>query len=182
MSIRRLPQFLQAHEPETLLAATDTERDRVLLMALLYLGLRCSEVCKLRVEHIDFARGLLFVREGKGRKDRALPIPKRFLNIFRGWVGPRTEGYVFPSPRGGRLTNRAVQLLVKRVAARAGLPGALEPRRFHPHALRHVFATRMLERGADIITVRDALGHASVATTQTYTHATPDRLRQHMEI
>ena len=182
MSNRRLPQFLQSREPEQLLAATETERDRVLLMTLLYLGLRVAELCALMVEHIDFGQAVLFVREGKGKKDRALPLPRRFAGILRGWIGPRCSGYVFPSPRGGRLTTRAVQILVKRVAARAGLRDALEPRRVTPHKFRHAFATRMLERGADIIAVKEALGHASVATTQVYTHVSGERLRQHMEI
>jgi integrase/recombinase XerD len=180
---RKLPTFLEGDTPERLLRATDRERDRILLMAALYLGLRVSELCNLRVEHIDFGRRLLFVRQGKGSKDRALPIPSKFVGPLRGWVGGRKEGYVFPSNRGsGRLTPRAVQKLVKRVAEKAGMRRAKEPRLFTPHKFRHAMATRMLERGADIISVRDALGHESVATTQIYCHATPERLRRSMEI
>jgi len=179
---KKLPTFLQASEPEAMLRATTRERDRLLLMTMLYLGLRVSEACKLQVEHVDFGSKLLFVREGKGMRDRALPIPSRFVGPLRGWIGGRTTGYVFPSPRGGKLSVRAVQLLVKRVAARAGLRDAAAPRRVSPHKLRHAFASRMLERGADIIAVRDALGHSSVATTQVYTHCSGDRLRAGMEI
>ncbi len=151
-------------------------------MTLLYLGLRVSEATKLKIEHIDFRQGVLFVREGKGQKDRALPIPRRFARILRGWIEARTAGYVFPSPRGGQLTTRAVQLLVKRVAIKAAVRGALEPRVISPHKLRHAFATRMLERGADIVAVKEALGHASVSTTQVYTHVSGERLRSLMEI
>ena len=179
---KRLPNFLQGDTPERLLRATTTERDRVLLMVFLYLGLRVSELSKLRVEHIDFRAAALLVFQGKGGKDRLLPLPKRFAGVLRGWVGARAEGYVFPSRRGGPLKPRAIQLLVKRVALAAGLPGALEPKRYHPHTLRHTMATRMLDRTDNLIAVRDALGHASVATTQIYTHLTGERLRQHMEI
>jgi len=179
---KRLPTFLADREPEALLRAASRERDRLLLMVGLYVGLRVAELCALRVEHLDFARRTLFVREGKGKKDRCLPIPRYLVGPLRGWVGARQEGFVFPSPRGGRLTTRAVQKLVKRLAMKADLRAADEPRRCTPHKLRHAFATRMLERGADIITVRDALGHASVATTQIYCHSTPERLRSAMEV
>jgi integrase/recombinase XerD len=179
---RKLPQFLNDREPELLLKATRTQRDRVMLMAMLYLGLRVSEVCKLRIEDIDFGRGFLFVRQGKGSKDRGLPVPGKFLPILRGWIGPRTSGYVFPSRQGGdRLSARAVQLLMKRVAARAGLQKAAEPRAVTPHKLRHAFASRMLARGADIEAVREAMGHSDLATTSVYLHCTPERLRNAME-
>lgn len=179
---RKLPTFLADDEPEAILRAADTERDRILLMCGLYLGLRVSEICKLRVEHLDFRRRLAFIREAKGGKDRVLPIPARFVGPLRGWCGKRREGYVFPSPRGGRLKSRAVQLLIKRLAARAGLRGALEPRRVTPHKLRHAFASRMLERGADINAVKEAMGHGDISTTAVYLHTSPERLRAAMEI
>jgi site-specific recombinase XerD len=180
---RKLPVFLQADDPEQLLAGTKSQRDRVLLMTMLYIGLRVSECCKLMIEHIDQRKGSLMVREGKGKKDRSLPIPKRFAGILRGWIGPRKAGYVFPSRQGGgRMGTRAMQLIVKRAAVAAGIQRALDPRCITPHKLRHAFASRMLERGADLIAVRDALGHASVATTQIYTHCSPERLRSAMEI
>lgn len=179
---KKLPTFLMDDEPEKLLRATTRERDRLLLMTGLYLGLRVSELVKLQVEHIDFRRRLLMVREGKGAKDRALPIPSRLVGPLRGWIGGRQEGFVFPSPRGGRLTTRAVQKLVKRIAVAAGLKDALKARRVTPHRLRHCFASRMLERGADINAVKEAMGHSSVAVTSIYLHTSPEHLRQSMEI
>lgn len=179
---RKLPTFLAADEPEQLLQATRTQRDRVLLMTMLYQGLRVSELCKLRVEDVDFKRKFLWVRQGKGSKDRCLPLVKRFAPILRGWVGGRQEGWVFPSRKGGRLKPRGVQLLLKRIAEAAGLRNATAPRRVSPHKLRHAFATRMLERGAHIEAVRDALGHASIQTTAVYLHSTPEYLRESMEI
>lgn len=179
---KRLPKFLQANEPEAMLRATDRQRDRLLLMTLLYLGLRVAELCHLAVEDIDFTRGLVMVREGKGSKDRCLPLPKRLAGPLRGWIGPRQAGPVFPSPRGGELSTRSVQLLVKRMAIKAELRDAAKPRAVSPHKLRHAFASRMLERGATIEAVREALGHASIATTAVYVHCSPDHLRSMMEV
>jgi site-specific recombinase XerD len=169
--------FLADGAPERLLAATTTARDRVLLMTGLYCGLRCSEICKLLIEDVDLKRGAVMVRLGKGSKDRIVPIPDRFKGILRGWIGGRQSGHVFPSPRGGRLTNRAIQKLIKRVAKRAGLRDFDRPRAVTPHKLRHAYASRLIQAGADIIAVRDLLGHSSVSTTQVYTHTDPDRLK-----
>ncbi len=180
--MRKLPRFLGRDEPEVLLRATHRERDRVLLMTLLYLGLRVAECCALRVEDLDFPRRVCWVRQGKGAKDRVLPIPTRFVGPLRGWVGGRTTGYVFPSSWGGRLSTRAVQKLMKRTAEAAGLAGAEEPRQYTPHKLRHAMATRMVERGADPFAVKDALGHSSIATTQIYIHTDANRLRAQMEV
>lgn len=174
---KKLPEFLKAGTPEQLLRGTTRERDRLLLMLAVYMGLRVSELCKLQVPHLDFERAILMVREGKGCKDRAIPIPSRLVGPIRGWIGARAEGFVFPSPRGGRaLTTRAVQLLVKRAAAKAGLPEAGKSRKYHPHALRHVFASRALQNGADINELKELLGHSSIATTQVYLHSDPARL------
>ena len=179
---KKLPVFLQSAEPEALLRATTRERDRLMCMAMLYLGLRVSELCKLNVEDIDFGRLLVIIREGKGCKDRCLPLPKRLAGPIRGWIGARQSGPVFPSPYGGRLKPRGVQLLIKRLAIMANLRDATAPKRATPHKLRHAFASRMLERGATLAEVNDALGHSSIATTSIYLHSDPEYLRKHMEV
>lgn len=173
---RKLPNFMPDDAPEALLRATTRERDRMLLLVALYFGLRNSEICKLQVEHIDFKRRVLTVREGKGKRDRACPIPSKMFGPLRAWVGGRLEGYVFPSPRGGRLSTRAVQLLVKRMALKAGLHGATEPRRYRPHGFRHAYASRLLNTGANIREVQELLGHSSLNSTMQYVHADPKRL------
>lgn len=178
---RKLPNLLQADEPEKLLRATTRERDRLALFLMYLMGLRVSEVCKLEVPHLDFRKAMLAVRSGKGDKDRFIPIPTFLVGPLRGFVGKRRAGYVFESPRGGRLTERAYQKLIKRLAVAAGLPDALAPRRATPHKFRHAFASEFLDRTENIIALRDALGHASVATTQVYTHVNPERLRALME-
>ncbi len=166
--LKKLPHLLKDHEPELLLKATARQRDRLVLLVLLYTGLRVAELCALRVEHLDFKIGTLLVVEGKGGRDRVVPLAKFLLNPLRGWIGKRLQGYVFPSRQGGeRLGTRAVQLLFRRLAARAGLP---ESANAHPHAFRHSFATRLLRRGVNIRVVQKLLGHQNLATTERYTH------------
>src|SRR5262245_30014711 len=149
---KKLPTFLQADEPELLIRATTHERDRLICMCMLYLGLRVSEVCKLQVDHLDFnaARPLVMVREGKGARDRCRAVPTRLVGPLRDWIAVRRDGPVFPSPRGGHIKRRTVQMLVKRLAAKAGLRQAGQPRAVCPHKFRHAFASRMLERGATL--------------------------------
>lgn len=181
---RKLPVLLTGDEPERLLRATSRERDRVLLMCGLYLGLRCAEITHLQVEHVEFGKSpKLNVREGKGAKDRVVPIPTRFVGPLRGLIGGKTAGYVFAGRGGDRpLTTRAVRYIVKRAAKAADLPDPSFTRRATCHKLRHAFASRMLERGASLAEVRDALGHSSIATTSVYVHSNPEHLRSVMEI
>lgn len=178
----KLPTFLADREIDALMRATDRERDRLIVFLMRFVGLRVSEVSKLRVEHIDFGGPTLVVREGKGKKDRALPLPRKIAGPLRGWIGARSEGPVFPSRRGGALKPRAIQLLVKRLAVKAKLRAPLEPRRCTPHKFRHAFCSEKIARGVDIAVVRDLMGHSSIAVTDVYTHATPERLRKAMEI
>ena len=173
---KKLPFFLADDAPEQLLGATGTQRDRLLLLTMLCLGLRVSELCHVAVPDLDFRRRVLWVREGKGSKDRCLPIPKHLVGPLRGWIGGRRSGPVFESPRGGEVSVRAVQLLIKRVAVNAGLPEADVPRKITPHKLRHAFACRLLESGATIYDVKELMGHSSIATTEVYLHSTPQRL------
>lgn len=175
---RKLPKFLKDDEVSKLLGAAKTERDRLIGLTMLMVGLRVSEVAKLDIGHVDFSRGLLWARDAKGGKDRCIPLPQKLRGPLRGWIGSRTEGPVFPSPRGGRLTTRAIQLLIKRLAKAARFRDAAEPRRFHPHCLRHVFASRLLESGATIHEVQRLMGHNNLATTSQYLHClSDDRLR-----
>jgi site-specific recombinase XerD len=179
--VKKLPTFLDDREPELLLRATETERDRMLLFLMLFLGLRVSEVTKLEIRHLDFSLGFLWVREGKGKKDRCLPIPKKLVGPLRAWVGFRKSGYVFVSPRGGKLAERSVQMLMKRLAVRAGLVDANKARRVTPHKLRHAFCTRLLNAGVPVHEVRDLMGHSSIAVTDRYSHASPEHLRRAVE-
>lgn len=179
---RRLPRPLHEAEAVALLKAASSERDRLVLLTGMLCGLRVSEITGLEVPDLDLDAGQLLVREGKGQKDRTVPIPTRLVAPLRQWIGSRTLGYVFASPRGGgRLTTRALQKMIKRVAVQAGLPEAETARRFHMHRLRHTYGTNLHESGASLLEIRDLLGHASVSTAQIYTLASARRLRSAAE-
>ncbi len=183
---RRLPETLDVHEVERLLAAgaANGPRDRALLELLYAAGLRVSEAVGLDRE--DLSVDGAFVRViGKGDKERLVPIGEEALDALGAWMeGPWAElltrnhvapvrgGALFLGDRGRRLARQQAWTIVAAAAARAGL-GA----RVSPHTLRHSFATHLLEGGADLRVVQELLGHASISTTQLYTHLTGERIR-----
>jgi integrase/recombinase XerD len=188
---RLLPETLTVAEVERLLDATgpaDAEnprlRDRVLLELLYAAGLRISEAIGLDRE--DLSVDGAFVRViGKGDKERLVPVGDVALDWLGRWIsGPRAAlltrhhvaptrgGPLFLGDRGGRLARQQAWAAVKRAAAAAGLTD-----RVSPHTLRHSFATHLLEGGADLRIVQELLGHASISTTQLYTHLTGERIR-----
>lgn len=171
---RRLPEFLRPAEAAALLTAADPGRDRLLVQCGLYLGLRVAELTKLRAEDVDLDGCLVFVRQGKGAKDRYVPIPAALVGPLRAWLADRPLGYLFPSPQDPDrpLTTRAVQYLMQRLRRKAKLV-----RRANPHVLRHTCATTLLRSGADITEVQHVLGHSSPNVTARYLHCDPGRLK-----
>ena len=182
---RLLPETLTVDEVERLLeAGGGSPRDRALLELLYAAGLRISEVVGLDRE--DLSIDGAFVRViGKGDKERLVPVGEVALDAVRGWLdGPRLAllqvahvaplrgGPLFLGDRGRRLARQQAWAAVKRAAAQAGLAA-----RVSPHTLRHSFATHLLEGGADLRIVQELLGHASISTTQLYTHLTGERIR-----
>jgi integrase/recombinase XerD len=188
---RLLPETLTLAETERLLEAAGGAdgtrqglRDRALVELLYAAGLRISEATGLDRE--DLSTDGAFVRViGKGDKERLVPVGEIALDWLARWVdGPRAvllaTGHVAPDrggplflgDRGGRLARQQAWAAVKRSAARAGLAA-----RVSPHTLRHSFATHLLEGGADLRIVQELLGHASISTTQLYTHLTGERIR-----
>ena len=174
---KRLPSFLPKDESKELL---DTEtgrsvagvRDRALLELLYATGLRVAECCGLDLDDIDRRLGAVRVM-GKGGKERAVPAGDAALEALEAWLLVRGEGRgpLFTNPRGGRLSTRGVQRIVKRRARAAGID-----RRVSPHTLRHTFATHMLGEGADLRLIQELLGHSRLSTTQRYTHVSPEQL------
>ena len=153
-------------------------RDLAVLEVLYGAGLRVSECCGLTLESVDTTRGFLTVL-GKGSKQRRVPLGEPAKAALRGYlahgraelVTERTPpDAVFLNARGRRLTTRDA----RRIVARHPLP---DGQALHPHALRHAYATHLLERGADLRAVQELLGHTDLATTQIYTHLTRERLR-----
>ena len=137
-----------------------------------------SELVGLNWRDIDDDVGMVLVRSGKGNKDRMVPIGEPALDALKAWrrampVAWELDGPVITNLRGGRLTTRAVEnILAQRIVA-AGLGASITP-----HGLRHCFATHMLNSGADLRSIQEMLGHASLATTQRYTHVSVNRLRE----
>ncbi|MGH7802736.1 MAG: tyrosine recombinase XerC [Candidatus Binatia bacterium] len=175
-----LPDFLPIDETERLLGVLPegtawAERDAAILETLYSSGLRVSELVGLDWRDIDFASDCVRVF-GKGRKERIVPIGEIALERLRRYrehlaaENVRADA-VFVNRRGGRLTTRSVARFVEHYGLRAGAR-----RRVHPHALRHSFATHLLEQGADLRAIQEMLGHASLSTTQRYTHVNLDHL------
>jgi integrase/recombinase XerC len=158
-------------------------RDRVVLELLYATGVRVSELCGLDLLDVDAGRRVLRVL-GKGSKERAVPygVPaQRALDAWltRGrpvWAGPRSGTALLLGARGGRLDPRTARAVVHRRLA--DVPGAPD---LGPHGLRHTAATHLLEGGADLRSVQELLGHATLATTQIYTHVSIERLRKSYE-
>lgn len=180
-----LPAVLDAMEAATLMdhaavAADDGSvvalRDRAILELLYATGIRVSELCAVDVDDIDHSRRTIRVR-GKGDKERTVPYGLPAASAVGDWlqvrpaIATRAGAALFVGARGGRIDPRTVRTAVHRLAAEAGVPDLA------PHGLRHTAATHVLEGGADLRTVQELLGHATLATTQRYTHVSVERLR-----
>jgi integrase/recombinase XerC len=185
---RRLPRFLDESEIGKLMEAPSEEdafprRDRALLETLYSTGLRVSELVALDLSDVDLRGGFVRAR-GKGRKERIVPIGSVAVAALAAYLesersalanGSGTQA-CFLNRDGTRLSARSVRRTLDRYIARAGLPP-----RTSPHTLRHTFATHLLDRGADLRSVQELLGHESLATTQIYTHVTAERMRASYE-
>jgi integrase/recombinase XerC len=182
---RQLPHFLDEDAVTRLLEAPPADtplglRDRAILETLYSAGLRVSELTGLNLDDVDLDSGLATVR-GKGKRERLALLGRPALKALRRWLDRRgcmasgrvrAPEAVFLNKNGTRLTSRSVGRLLAKYLAQAGL----DPRT-SPHTLRHSFATHLLDRGADIRTVQELLGHRSLGTTQIYTHVTTGRLK-----
>jgi integrase/recombinase XerD len=182
---RRLPRTLSPAEAERLIdAAAGTTpralRDQALTELLYGAGLRVSEAVGLDRTGVDLEARLVRCT-GKGGKERIVPIgrraaeaTRRYLARGRPHLDRRHRPELFLNAQGGPLTRAGAFLILRRLAAQAGL----EPERVHPHLLRHSFATHLLEGGADLRSVQEMLGHADLATTELYTHVSDRRRRE----
>ena len=187
---KTLPRAMSLPDTERLLAADQEEafvpeRERALFELLYATGLRVSEAAGLDLSDVDFSSRLVRVT-GKGRRERIVPFGEAAAESLREYL-PSREALrhragldnarggepVFVNARGGRLTPRSMARLLKRRLRAAGLPEQISP-----HALRHTFATHLLEAGADLRAIQELLGHASLSTTQKYTHLDAARLAE----
>ena len=168
-----LPKYLTMIQQEALIQASSNgyhpnkwasqqiQRDRLMVLLLLDCGLRVSEVCKLRKGDINFEDGVALIH-GKGSKEREVVLSDRCIEALRGTFQSETDFILF-NQQLAPLNSRSVFRFLKQIGKSAGL-------NVHPHLLRHSFATNLRRRGADLLIIRDALGHSSVSTTEIYAH------------
>ena len=161
------PKVLAQEEVKVLLQGTENRKHRAMLMLAYGLGLRLSEVLALTPADIDGKRMALYVRGGKGKKDRDLPLPESLLLLLREqFLEFRPVTFIFEGQHPGEpYSARSLQMVVKQAAARAGIQ-----RPISLHMLRHSYATHLMEAGTDTRIIQDLLGHSSIKTTEIYTH------------
>jgi integrase/recombinase XerD len=185
---RELPDTLRVDEIEQMFAAIDLstpegERNRTMLEVLYGCGLRVSELTGLKISDLHFSDGFISVI-GKGNKQRLVPIGERamkqlqvYIHQVRSHINIKKgqEDFIFITKRGSRITRVMVFYIIKDLAARSGIQKTISP-----HTFRHSFATHLIEGGADLRAVQEMLGHASITTTEIYTHLDRDFLRSNI--
>lgn len=182
---KRLPEFLNADEITKLLdapsqATWEEKRDKAILETLYSSGLRVSELVGLNQEDLDLSGGLVRVR-GKGKKERIVPVGRFALQAIQMYLeknSPKPCSETIKRPLyinrlGSRLTDRSIRRMILKYTRRIALNKEVSP-----HTLRHSFATHLLDRGADLRSVQELLGHENLSTTQIYTHVTTKRLKE----
>jgi integrase/recombinase XerC len=175
---RHLPRFLQVDEASELVENPTQQgwfrlRNQALLELAYGGGLRASELASLDRGDLDLGERLVLVRAGKGRKQRRVPFGPPAAQALRCWLDEREltrDQPLFLNRHGGRLSVRAIHRIVRDAGVNNGVVGV------HPHALRHSFATHLLSGGADLRSIQELLGHASLSTTQRYTHVSAEQL------
>ena len=185
---RSLPGYLSEQQVEALLAAPEVEtsvglRDRAMLELVYATGLRVSELTGLRLSQLNLRQGVVHVM-GKGDKERLVPVGEQAVDWLQRYIRDARPELLEPSSpsdalfpgrkRGQCMTRQAFWYMIKRYALVAGLPRDL----LKPHALRHAFATHLLNHGADLRAVQMLLGHSDISTTQIYTHVANERLKK----
>ncbi|MGC9026274.1 MAG: tyrosine recombinase XerC [bacterium] len=178
-----LPKFLNVDEAFTLIEQPEIDkflslRDRAILELFYASGVRVSELVGLDIENIDINIGYIKVK-GKGNKERVIPINRKAIDVIKLYLHERAyflnnkpdTSAVFLNKYGKRITRRAVGMIVRKYMLKSGIN-----KHISPHALRHTFATHLLDAGADLRFIQELLGHSSISTTQIYTHTSMDRL------
>jgi len=168
---KTLPQVLTKDETKKLLESAETKKSKLLMSFLYSSGLRVSELVNLKKDDIAFQDRMGWVRRGKGSKDRMFTVSESLCNDLKLFLEKHPNNiYLFSETKP--LTTRNIQKIVMKTAKKAGIT-----KKVTPHTLRHSFATHLLESGTDIRIIQELLGHASLSTTQLYTHISQEQLR-----
>ncbi len=174
-----MPSYLNENEARTLITFSKSDLKANLIIDILaYTGIRVGELCKLNIQDVDLDEGVIRIRSGKGDKDRIVIMPPECKDVLNQYLMERYDAVGDPEPlilsrRGRRYDSSSIERLVKGTAQKAGIR-----KKVTPHVLRHTFATSVLRNGGDIRFIQQILGHASVATTQIYTHVDDSMLRE----
>ena len=183
---RRLPRFLYPAEIEMLLNAPDTtkalgQRDKAILETMYASGMRVSELVAVNLADIDWDEEMILIR-GKGNKERLIPVGRKARIALREYIengrahllqaGKQTSDAVFLNRFGGRLGTRSISNIIDKYVEEVAII-----QKISPHSLRHSFATHLLNRGADLRSVQELLGHVKLSTTQIYTHLTRENIK-----
>ena len=179
MAARKLPRFLSPSEvAEMFKASKGSSRDEMILRSLYYLGLRNSELRTMQIGDIDVINRTVKVVQGKGKKDRYVPIPGEFAGELKAFIGT-PSGLLFEGRNEkGELSDRHLRRIVKHCAKMANIRKYEE---IHPHTLRHSYATHLQNSGVPLNVIQNMLGHARLETTTIYTHMGLDRAREYID-
>ncbi|MBI2451919.1 tyrosine-type recombinase/integrase [Candidatus Pacearchaeota archaeon] len=169
---KKLPEVLTKEEIKKLINSADTLKSRLIISMLYSTGLRVSELVNLKVNDLNLDEKTGWVRKGKGSKDRLFVMSETLAEEIKEYLDEKNENkFVFSKEKA--LTTRNIQKIVQGAKRRAGIT-----KKTTPHALRHSFATHLLEQGTDIRTIQTMLGHASLSTTQVYTHISSEQIKK----
>ncbi len=170
-----LPNVLSKEEVQQILRALENIKHKAMLCLIYSCGLRRSELLNLKFEHVDSKRGILLIKQAKGRKDRIAPLPTFIVEMLRTYYKEyRPEQWLFEGQRPGQqYSEKSIQQVFKNALAKGGVkkPATL-------HWLRHSYATHLLEGGTDLRYIQELLGHQSSKTTEIYTHVSTKKLSE----
>lgn len=178
---RKLPKFINQSQFKKMLDQINTNcitgcRNYGILMVMYGAGLRNSEVCNLTPADVNFETGLIYIQEGKGGKDRYVPMTDDLKQVLQDWAEARPDSeFFFSTMKGGQLSDRYIRDLCYRTSEKAEvfIQDGKKKRPVNPHALRHSFATETLNSGDFTIReLQELMGHSDISTTQVYTHVT----------
>ncbi|PWI48275.1 site-specific tyrosine recombinase XerD [Candidatus Heimdallarchaeota archaeon B3_Heim] len=179
---KSLPKIISVEDTLQLLNTPDNVRDRTILFLLYGTGMRVSELSNLDLDCIDLGNRMIRIIGGKGNKDRMIPLPDVLIPIIEEHLENRrrntSSSALILNRSGKRLTSRSIQRMVKKYREEANF----HDKKLTPHTLRHAFATHLLANSVDIRVIQELLGHASLSTTQLYTHVSLEHLRKSYEL